>query len=77
MQTRAPWCLSWANIRASWEAVWNKPHSSWKSCRGPIGAMFLSLKRLDWKMLDPLTMVDDCGVYIPLLLTSPALLKKF
>eukprot|EP00959_Pyramimonas_sp_CCMP1952_P388407 8138993-Pyramimonas_sp.AAC.1 len=68
--------LSWAQIRFGWESVWNNPPRTWRSVKGPLGAMYLSISRLGWTMSSPYTLTDDRGVEIPLLLISPALLKR-
>ncbi len=47
---------------------------NWPAVRGPIGAMRLSLHRIDWDMVDPFTMRDHDGEKIVLTTTSPALL---
>ncbi len=62
-----------------------KPHASygaggasarhWNNCRGPIGAMALSLDRVRWSIKDAFTWLDDWGQEVQLTTTSPALLK--
>ncbi len=47
----------------------------WAACRGPIGAMVLSLDRVRWQVKGPFVWTDDWGEDIILTTTSPALLK--
>eukprot|EP00959_Pyramimonas_sp_CCMP1952_P119739 2503808-Pyramimonas_sp.AAC.1 len=34
---------------------------AWLKCRSPIAALMLSLHRMRWKLLDPLTLLDDAS----------------
>eukprot|EP00959_Pyramimonas_sp_CCMP1952_P022699 476790-Pyramimonas_sp.AAC.1 len=44
---------------------------TWKSCRGPISAVLLSLHRVGWSMSAAHVLVDDQGFHIDLLRTAP------
>ncbi len=46
----------------------------WGAVRGPLGAMFLSLHRVGWKMIDPFTIINSDGDSILLTTTSPPML---
>ena len=41
------------NLRQMAEKVLTRPPTAWSSCRGPMGAAYLSLKRIQWAFLSP------------------------
>ncbi len=45
----------------------------WDRVRGPLGALFLSLRRIGWEMRGPFQVADDCGKVHNLLDHSPAM----
>ncbi len=72
--------ITLAEVSRSWNSVDFRPlrdeatgKNRWDQVCGPIGAMWLSIRRLGWHMLDPFTFVDDRGYMIQLTLYSPAL----
>ena len=53
----------------------DKSSRGWSACRGPLGAMILTLDRIGWIAVDAFTWQNDWGEVIPLTTFSPALLK--
>eukprot|EP00972_Heterocapsa_arctica_P090848 13405339-Heterocapsa_arctica.AAC.1 len=49
---------------------------AWTQVTCPFGAMWLSLQRLGWSMPDPFTFLDDRGIQLQMLETSPKLLAN-
>ena len=50
--------------------------SSWRTVRGPLSAAALEVHRLGWAWVEPFKFVDQHGVAIDLVLTSPGRLRE-
>ncbi len=54
--------IRWGEFRHSWHDIFvRQPPTKWSQVRGPMSAMYLSLQRLHWTMLNPYTFVTDKG----------------
>ena len=73
--TGVPTGISLGALYAAWDAmVWP---SSWRMTRGPIGAAYLSLRRIGWKWTNPFTFVTDLGAEVMIPRIGPALLNRY
>ena len=71
-----PRAYSLPELRRLWEAADAWSTSKWTSCRGPMGAMALALKRWGWKAPSPFVLEDDLGRQHVLTTTSPKLMQR-
>eukprot|EP00959_Pyramimonas_sp_CCMP1952_P044206 923984-Pyramimonas_sp.AAC.1 len=69
------WSLSWAELRAGWEQVFQVDDLSWSKVSGPISALRMSLYRLGWSMSNYCALKDDFGREISMTLNSPQMIK--
>ena len=69
------WPLPWLGREAA-KVITSLP-SSWRQVRGPIGAAYLSLKRIGWTFSTPFQITDSTGRTFSLTDTAPALLAHF
>eukprot|EP00959_Pyramimonas_sp_CCMP1952_P129733 2712998-Pyramimonas_sp.AAC.1 len=58
------------------DAVLSRPPTAWSSCRGPMGAAYLGLKRTQWSFASPFVIRDPEGNRHILTSTSPSLLQE-
>ncbi|CAK0898525.1 unnamed protein product, partial [Prorocentrum cordatum] len=61
---------AWMGLRDSWEA--RHTHVTWASAQGPLSALWLSLRRVNWNMASSTILVDDEGLHISLLQYCPS-----
>ncbi|CAK0868465.1 unnamed protein product, partial [Prorocentrum cordatum] len=61
---------AWMGLRDSWDA--RDTHVTWASAQGPLSAMWLSLRRINWNMASSAILVDDEGLHISLLQYCPS-----
>ncbi|CAK0844078.1 unnamed protein product [Prorocentrum cordatum] len=73
---QTPFALGFAGLRDAWTQTLANPPAAWRQVRGPIGAMFLSLKRIGWSMPSYAQMTNDLGVTFSLATSSPRLIKN-
>eukprot|EP00959_Pyramimonas_sp_CCMP1952_P066188 1381841-Pyramimonas_sp.AAC.1 len=45
---------------------------TWAHCRGPLAAAWLSLRRIDWQLCDPMRFRSDRGQVVHLLRQAPS-----
>ncbi len=72
--------LTLPELRAAWEALDKEAlrdgarrRRRWDRVKGPLGACYLSIDRLGWRMEGPFTLVDDKGIEHQILSHSPAM----
>ncbi|CAK0807829.1 unnamed protein product [Prorocentrum cordatum] len=61
---------AWMCLRDSWDV--RDTHVTWASAQGPLSAMWLSLRRVNWNMASSTILVDDEGLHISLLQYCPS-----
>ena len=54
-----------------WVACKAKPEPTWRSARGPMGVLRLTLARLGWGWLRPFEFTTDQGHVVKIIETSP------
>eukprot|EP00972_Heterocapsa_arctica_P019727 2909313-Heterocapsa_arctica.AAC.1 len=64
---------SLGQLASLWRNLCCSLPKTWSQVTSPFGAMWLSLIRLGWSMPDPFTLLDDRGIPLQLLETSPKL----
>ena len=66
-----------ASLQAAWQVInaTLSTNASWANARGPIAAVWLTLHRLDWRMVSAHGLLDDGGRPICLLTCSPKVVK--
>ncbi|CAK0881295.1 unnamed protein product, partial [Prorocentrum cordatum] len=56
------WCFSFAELREAWCVFFQKkPPSAWREVTGPFSAMYMCLRRIQWKFIDWVTLENDFG----------------
>ncbi len=67
----AVWPFAWLGQEAG-KIVRSLP-STWAAVRGPLGAAYLSIRRVGWTFATPFQLIDAAGITINLKGTSPAM----
>ncbi|CAK0842652.1 unnamed protein product, partial [Prorocentrum cordatum] len=56
------WCFSFTELREAWRIFCAKPPpATWRDVTGPFSAMYMCLKRIQWKMTDWVSLENDFG----------------
>lgn len=71
---KGPHC-SILELQRLWHEAGPRSKRTWHTLKGPLGAMWLSLKRLGWEALDPFNLVDDTGMKILLTANCPRMVS--
>ena len=71
--------VSASRLRRAWEVMAAKfdDATTWAQARGPLGATWLSLRRLGWRLVSPHVLLDDVGNTFDLHHVCPADLRPF
>ena len=64
--------ISMSDLSRAWARCFEDPPRKWAGVKGPIGAMWLSIKRLGWVWKGPFELVTDEGVVLSMVRNSPA-----
>jgi hypothetical protein len=67
--------MSLAQLQTIWDDVLAKPPTKWNMVKGPIGAMFMSAKKMQWTLTSAFIWHNDEGVEISIFHRGAAMIK--